>query len=367
LDGTPATNNLYLIGNVQVDDAVLTRPTGYYKLYRQRSVNGTPTGEPKSFIVTDTVYDDVDIQPGGEYCYWTTWVSNGAESCSSDTSCVFILYQQTLQAEQSPLDKIYGDPAFKLSKSGTDGYYVRSTVDAIDYFAGRTVPVTMDVYDGDVTALTLTGTPSDYTATINTAGSLRVRARQFGIADTLLPAPAIAIRINIAKLEMFVKAVNAWRYYGETNPTLQLEYETFAYSDGVSKLNTPPQVNCYATPTSPVGDYVIVVTVFEDDSYILIPVNGVLTVKAYEGEVNAFTPYDLDGYNDTFMPGQKVKIYNRYGVLVYETRNAQQAQHGWNGRFQSNNRLVDPGVYYYVLYDDNGKVVRKGSVNVVKK
>jgi gliding motility-associated-like protein len=366
------TMNVYIIGNVEVDDEILTpRPVGHYKLYRQRKVNGVPVGEPKSFIVTDTVYNDEDIQPGGEYCYWLTFVSKGAESCAGDTSCVFILYQQDIE----PIDDIemtYGDPQFfKIDKAGTDGYVLKSTVDDIDYFAGRTVPVKLEIVSGN--SVLLTGVESNYTLELERAGVTQLRATQEGImpppaaADTLLPAE-FEFTITVKKGDLHVIAGNNYeREEGQVNnPVIfTLDYQSFFYDDNVDTLDVTPTATCVADPLSPVGEYAIVVHVGLDQRYNVIPVNGKLTVKKSTVIPNVLTPNN-DGYNDAFMPGNRMKIFNRYGVLIYETINKAEIDRGWNGRFQNNEKLVNPGVYYYVLYDENGKVTRKGSVNVVK-
>ncbi len=82
---------------------------------------------------------------------------------------------------------------------------------------------------------------------------------------------------------------------------------------------------------------------------------------------NAFTP-NSDGLNDTFRPivntelvrQFSMSIYNKWGQLIFETRNASK---GWNGEDAM------PGVYNWVISYKNrvGKVNQmKGSVAVVK-
>jgi gliding motility-associated-like protein len=66
---------------------------------------------------------------------------------------------------------------------------------------------------------------------------------------------------------------------------------------------------------------------------------------------NVFTP-NGDGMNDIFRPSnyafvEKVdmKIYNRWGVLVYQTEDP---DINWDGKRMNTNQIVPPGVYYYV-------------------
>lgn len=66
---------------------------------------------------------------------------------------------------------------------------------------------------------------------------------------------------------------------------------------------------------------------------------------------NVFTP-NGDNLNDLVVPGpykfvQKVdmKIYNRWGNLVFQTDNPDIE---WDGRYMENGKMLSPGVYYYV-------------------
>ena len=65
---------------------------------------------------------------------------------------------------------------------------------------------------------------------------------------------------------------------------------------------------------------------------------------------NAFTP-NGDGNNDTLFvrgPGiseVNLSIYNRWGELVFETKNKSE---GWDGSF--NEKEADPGVFVYYLF-----------------
>ena len=66
---------------------------------------------------------------------------------------------------------------------------------------------------------------------------------------------------------------------------------------------------------------------------------------------NVFTP-NGDGMNDIFRPNnyafiEKVdmKIYNRWGVLVYQTEDP---DINWDGKRMNTDHIVPPGVYYYV-------------------
>lgn len=71
-----------------------------------------------------------------------------------------------------------------------------------------------------------------------------------------------------------------------------------------------------------------------------------------------FTPHNVDGENDDFMPGYPVTIYDRYGDVVCNSNS------GWDGYYRG--KLADPGVYIYVLTLKDDRVV-KGTIEIFKK
>ncbi|MDR2064552.1 MAG: gliding motility-associated C-terminal domain-containing protein [Prevotellaceae bacterium] len=90
-----------------------------------------------------------------------------------------------------------------------------------------------------------------------------------------------------------------------------------------------------------------------------------LYVIYYPTEITAFSPFNKDGINDYLYPGFKVQIFNRYGIIIYETKTREEQDLGWDGR---NNRgqQVEPGMYFYILYNSSGKPRIKSSVEVLK-
>jgi len=66
---------------------------------------------------------------------------------------------------------------------------------------------------------------------------------------------------------------------------------------------------------------------------------------------NVFTP-NGDGINDLYKPGPykyvdhvEMKIFDRWGILVYETTNP---DINWDGSYMKNGKMVTTGVYYYI-------------------
>ena len=79
---------------------------------------------------------------------------------------------------------------------------------------------------------------------------------------------------------------------------------------------------------------------------------------------SAFTP-NADGDNDVFYianlekyPDNNLKIYNRYGKVIYSASNY---DNSWDGTYLGN--TVPTGTYFYILNDGNGTLY-KGSVTI---
>lgn len=86
----------------------------------------------------------------------------------------------------------------------------------------------------------------------------------------------------------------------------------------------------------------------------------------------AFTP-DNDGVNDTweiqgfsdYLPKATVKIFNRWGDLLYEVKDGKYPQYPWDGTFKG--EKLPTGSYYYLIEPNNYKEAeRKGTVSVLR-
>lgn len=81
---------------------------------------------------------------------------------------------------------------------------------------------------------------------------------------------------------------------------------------------------------------------------------------------SAFTPNN-DGDNDVFYianlekyPDNNLKIYNRYGKVIYSATNYDNT---WNGTYLGN--ILPTGTYYYILNDGKDQL-HKGSVTILR-
>lgn len=82
---------------------------------------------------------------------------------------------------------------------------------------------------------------------------------------------------------------------------------------------------------------------------------------------SAFTP-NADGDNDFFFigniqkyPDNVLKIYNRYGQVIYTSAGY---NNDWNGEYQGNK--LPTGTYFYILYTNTDKGNYNGSVTILR-
>ncbi|MDP4222135.1 MAG: gliding motility-associated C-terminal domain-containing protein [Bacteroidota bacterium] len=76
-----------------------------------------------------------------------------------------------------------------------------------------------------------------------------------------------------------------------------------------------------------------------------------------------------DGYNDEWIirnidlyPDAELRVYNRWGKLVFSTRNP--AANPWNGT--QNGKLVPTDSYHYILYLNDGSAPKTGVISVIR-
>lgn len=87
---------------------------------------------------------------------------------------------------------------------------------------------------------------------------------------------------------------------------------------------------------------------------------------------NGFTP-DGDGLNDHWIienienfPINTVTIFNRWGNIIWSTKNYDNSSNVWNGQNQ-NGMILPSGTYFYIIEIDNGSAVKKGWVELTGK
>lgn len=136
-------------------------------------------------------------------------------------------------------------------------------------------------------------------------------------------------------------------------------------SDSVTLAMMNPSQICFDSA----GSYKITLTAFNsqgEDSYSLT-----VSVDTCPSLPSAFSPND-DGRNDIFRyTGSNVnkvdmKIYNRWGQLVFESKDK---NIGWNGKFKNTGDPQEVGVYVYYIeatMTDGTTIKKKGNVTLLR-
>lgn len=140
-------------------------------------------------------------------------------------------------------------------------------------------------------------------------------------------------------------------YYKASEEDQFTFYSSFtAGSNNFFSITEPPVIGCYA------------ITAVDDANN---DVNGMANESDFSKVIcaepcpdisfpNVFTP-NADGSNDFFTAVEYrnigdlfIQIFNRWGVLVYETNSAEEfLEVGWDGRDMNSGEPCSPGVYYY--------------------
>lgn len=146
-----------------------------------------------------------------------------------------------------------------------------------------------------------------------------------------------------------------------TNLTTGASVYNWNFGDGTVSTEFSPN-HVYTEP----GQYFVTLIATNDNGCHGRAIHGPFIVMTPELFIpNVFSPND-DGINDLFLPQYtghqpfNLQIYDRWGVLIFETRNKTQ---GWNGKDMKGMDVVE-GVYYYHV--DIGDKQYTGSVTMVR-
>lgn len=189
-------------------------------------------------------------------------------------------------------------------------------------------------------------------------------------------SPGCNISDNITKTLLVLSAPDA-RF--DFSPKPSIENTPFSFinqSTGASRYSWNFGDGVTSTLTQPIHQYSksftfdVLLTAYNSfgcSAVYTLPVSPIVTELL---EIpNAFTPND-DGKNDVFLPkifgidDMNLKIYNRFGQLVFESYNP---SFGWDGKFQGAPQPID--VYAYTLivkFADGRTESRKGSVTLIR-
>jgi len=193
------------------------------------------------------------LAPGTTYHVRAFATNQMGTAFGNDLSFQTARLSQTIVGEMPA--KTYGDTPFYPNCSATSGLPVSYTS------ANPSVAV---VVNGE---LQITG-----------AGSATITASQGG-NSTYQPA-AGTFTLTVARAQLLVVADDKGRAYQTPNPPFTVSYRGFVNGDGSAALSGSAVLTTSATPTSPVGDYDIVVALgtLAAQNYALVPLDGTLSV-----------------------------------------------------------------------------------------
>jgi gliding motility-associated-like protein len=140
-----------------------------------------------------------------------------------------------------------------------------------------------------------------------------------------------------------------------TNGTSGASGYLWEFGDGTTSTDPVPS-HLYTRE----GEYEVFLTAFYGNNCRVRQRVTVVAVEKAQQLPNVFTP-NGDGLNDTFSPRVSclpvdLKVFNRWGKLVYEQANYQNT---WAGDSQAE------GVYYYLLTSPTGQTW-KGWVEIIR-
>ena len=186
---------------------------------------------------------------------------------------------QTIDFEIAQSPVTYGDANFDLSATATSGLDVtyESSNESVATISGSTV-------------------------TIVGVGSADITASQGGDIN-YNPAPDATSTLAVDKATLTVTADDKTKAFGETNPTLTIEYSGFVNGDEAADLTTEPTAETTADESTDVGMYDISVSGGNDENYSFNYVSGTLTIEKADQTITFNTLSDKMFGEPDFTPG----------------------------------------------------------------
>ncbi len=173
-------------------------------------------------------------------------------------------------------------------------------------------------------------------------------------------------RIIIAERQIISAGENIKLFAGQTrklNASVIGKDYTFFWTP-IDFLDDPTSLTPTASPPKDITYTLHVVAntgCFDQTSSVFVKVYPEIIIP------NAFSP-NGDGINDTWaipaaaaFESAKIKIYNRYGSLVYQKDGLFES---WDGKYKG--VILPPGVYYYTAYFNNDFKLFSGSVTLIR-
>lgn len=359
INGTPgATYDVEYVTNGVCSDSLVQQVTALAQ--DDPTFTLTPTCDGATVIVTGTVGGGFSFNPPPGDGAVIDPVTGEVSSVNPGTT-YNVQYltsgicpdSSTISFESLPLD----DPSFVLTPT-CDGAVVSSAATPGGTYSFNATPVDAAVIDptsGSISG----GTPgSTYDVLYITAGICPASTTQMVTAYSLPSAPVTSPDMQYCSSDDFANMTvsgsgGIFTWYLSPPPA-----NAIATGAAVPPSNENGATTYYVTETinNCEGEAsMIVITIL--DCEIIIP--------------TAFTP-DNDLANDYWeivdldevYPNNIVRIYNRWGNLLYESNEGNYAANPWDGKFNGNDLPV--GSYYYIIeLNDKNNDKKNGTVSII--
>ncbi|MDR1346963.1 MAG: gliding motility-associated C-terminal domain-containing protein [Prevotellaceae bacterium] len=306
--------------------------------------------------VSVTVYAVYDISINETICTGESYFFNGnsytatgiytanllsVSGCDSIVTLTLVVLQscnpQVINVDNDYYELTYGDNPFTFMATASSG-----------------LPLTFSVSGTSVDVQNISA--SQYSVTVQNAGITVITLQQAG--DYYFAEEELSVTVMVNPAELTIKANDYTVSAGDAFPVLGYACSGFVYGEDSTVLTKFPVISCAVANTNITGTYSVIINGAEAYNYTIKYINGILNIKERMKPLpNAFTP-NQDGINDIFGDGYELRIFNRWGIQLYE------GSTGWDGRYKG--KMVSPGVYYYLAKDSNGNEY-KGTVMLIKQ
>lgn len=322
----------------------------------------TPDSQFSSSAQTICADDTIHLKYSNPNGYLTTWLwDNNVVATGVDSIQVTQAGNYTLEVNNNGCSANFSQ-AFSVNPNPTFGLPGNTEAckngDPLQFFPINPSPG-LGAWSGP--GISATGGWDPKSADVPSSGPVTIsytRTSEFGCSVTksfeilVNPVPEIGLTTDKSTIEVFGPAVLT----ASGGVTYQWEpSSSLSAGSGPQVLAKPAESTTYkvtvTTNKGCVGDKSIDIIVDQE-------------FKIYDG----FSP-NADQKNDVWIikniqryPAAQVKIYNRWGNLVFESEKGYPTP--WDGTFDGN--PVPPGAYYYIIDLGQGLTAKSGSITVVR-
>jgi len=377
----PCTSSILLNWNAY--DAFENTSIVRYEVFVSR--NGAPAIIAGSTFSTNFSY--LGVIPNTTYAFYVTAIDNGGIGTNKSTSNIDTAdvsgiltsptfnrldYITVIDSQQIDIrfsiDTAADVTSYKIQRATTDsGIFV--TIESVDKFQGMDtlVDYSDNEVDTDTTAYfyrieivnDICGFDSNYS---NLSGTILVdvTSNPLEAFNTITMTEYKEWDLGVLRYEVYRAVGGVW----ELSPVVSLPAfsDTAIYVDDVSEVFDGNGEFCYKVRAVSKGIPYIADSYSNDACALHQPLVYIPNAFAPSGTYNTeFKPILTFTNPSTYL----FRVFNRWGEIVFETRDVEQA---WNGRYNNSGKFILGGVYFYVLKFNSVEGIqfsKNGTVTIV--